>query len=424
MARARLPIRPFSCRPDHLLGGSRRVAAGTVVGRDGHGRTTPGHPHRAGEQAAPAAAAGEALRRQWPAAAAVRARYRTRARDRRMGAATVRYRPQRGALPGHQSTAPGHPGRDRGALHRRDQNLRGGSGRCRPHLPGPAAVATARHRVRAGAVRGGEPAHAAPRLPMGLPGGDPHRAARPARGRVPGGAGCRARRLGGRSWPCRLRLSHCGRTMGYPRRHEGGCGMSELERLRSPADLRALSPRRRRALAEEIREFLVDSVARTAGHLGPNLGVVELTLAIHSVFSSPRDSIVFDTGHQAYVHKILTGRHDFSALRKKGGLSGYPSRAESEHDVVENSHASTAISWADGISRARLLAAEHDRHTVAVIGDGALTGGMAWEALNNLASAPDQRVVIVVNDNGWSYSPTVGGLARYLDAVRTGKHYE
>ena len=200
--------------------------------------------------------------------------------------------------------------------------------------------------------------------------------------------------------------------------------MSELERLRSPADLRVLSPRRRRALAEEIREFLVDSVARTGGHLGPNLGVVELTLAIHSVFSSPRDSIVFDTGHQAYVHKILTGRHDFSALRKKGGLSGYPSRAESEHDVVENSHASTAISWADGISRARLLAGEHDRHTVAVIGDGALTGGMAWEALNNLASAPDQRVVIVVNDNGWSYSPTVGGLARYLDAVRTGKHYE
>src|SRR5699024_8433712 len=158
--------------------------------------------------------------------------------------------------------------------------------------------------------------------------------------------------------------------MGYLRRHEGGCGMSELERLRSPADLRVLSPRRRRALAE----------------------------AVHSVFSVARDSIVVDTGRQAYVHKNLIGRHDFSALRKKGGLSGYPSRAESEHDVVEISHASTAISWADGISRARLLAGEHDRHAVAVIGDGALTGGMAWEALNNLASAPDQRVGIVVND--------------------------
>ncbi|WP_089773039.1 1-deoxy-D-xylulose-5-phosphate synthase [Ruania alba] len=200
--------------------------------------------------------------------------------------------------------------------------------------------------------------------------------------------------------------------------------MSELENLRSPDDLRTLSPRRVRALAEDIREFLVDSVSRTGGHLGPNLGVVELTLAIHRVFSSPRDSIVFDTGHQAYVHKLLTGRQDFSTLRQRGGLSGYPSRAESDHDVVENSHASTALSWADGISRARLLAGDTDRYVVAVIGDGALTGGMAWEALNNLADSPDQRLVIVVNDNGWSYSPTVGGLARYLDAVRTDRNYE
>lgn len=200
--------------------------------------------------------------------------------------------------------------------------------------------------------------------------------------------------------------------------------MSELERLHGPEDLRRLSPRRMAALAEEIRTFLIDSVARTGGHLGPNLGVVELTLAIHRVFRSPRDSIVFDTGHQAYVHKLLTGRQDFATLRKRGGLSGYPSRTESDHDVVENSHASTAVSWADGISRARLLAGDTDRHVVAVIGDGALTGGLAWEALNNLASSPDQRVVIVVNDNGWSYSPTVGGLARYLDAVRTDRNYE
>ncbi|QOR69105.1 1-deoxy-D-xylulose-5-phosphate synthase [Ruania alkalisoli] len=200
--------------------------------------------------------------------------------------------------------------------------------------------------------------------------------------------------------------------------------MTELERLRGPEDLRALSPRRLRVLAEEIRAFLVDSVSRTGGHLGPNLGVVELTLAIHRVFSSPRDSVVFDTGHQAYVHKLLTGRQDFADLRRRGGLSGYPSRTESDHDVVENSHASTALSWADGISRARLLAGDTDRHTVAVIGDGALTGGMAWEALNNLADSPDQRLVIVVNDNGWSYSPTVGGLARYLDAVRTDRNYE
>ena len=200
--------------------------------------------------------------------------------------------------------------------------------------------------------------------------------------------------------------------------------MSELERLHSPEDLRRLSPRRLEALAEEIRTFLIEAVARTGGHLGPNLGVVELTLAIHRVFRSPRDSIVFDTGHQAYVHKLLTGRQDFATLRRRGGLSGYPSRTESDHDIVENSHASTAVSWADGISRARLLAGDTDRHVVAVIGDGALTGGLAWEALNNLASSPDQRVVIVVNDNGWSYSPTVGGLARYLDAVRTDRNYE
>ena len=200
--------------------------------------------------------------------------------------------------------------------------------------------------------------------------------------------------------------------------------MSELERLRGPEDLRRLSPRQTTALATEIRELLVDQVSRSGGHLGPNLGVVELTLAIHRVFSSPRDSVVFDTGHQAYVHKLLTGRRDFTTLRRRGGLSGYPSRTESDHDIVENSHASTAISWADGISRARQLAGDTDRHVVAVIGDGALTGGLAWEALNNLASSPDQRVVVVVNDNGWSYSPTVGGLARYLDAVRTDRNYE
>jgi 1-deoxy-D-xylulose-5-phosphate synthase len=151
-----------------------------------------------------------------------------------------------------------------------------------------------------------------------------------------------------------------------------------LETITCPADLRALPADRLAPLAQEIRDFLVESVSRTGGHLGPNLGVVELTIALHRVFDSPRDTIVFDTGHQSYVHKLLTGRHDFTALKKQGGLSGYPSRAESDHDVVENSHASTALSWADGIAKARRLRGERGRHTVAVIGDGALAGGMAW----------------------------------------------
>src|SRR3954466_9050136 len=161
--------------------------------------------------------------------------------------------------------------------------------------------------------------------------------------------------------------------------------MSLLGGIRSPRDLDGLSREQLTQLAEEIRRFLVTEVSKTGGHLGPNLGVVELTMAIHRVFDSPKDAIVFDTGHQSYVHKLLTGRHDFSKLKKQGGLSGYPSRAESEHDVVENSHASTALSWADGIAKARRLRGEQGRHTVAVIGDGALTGGMAWEAINNIA---------------------------------------
>lgn len=200
--------------------------------------------------------------------------------------------------------------------------------------------------------------------------------------------------------------------------------MGLLERIGSPGDVRALSATELQALAAEIRAFLVSSVSRTGGHLGPNLGVVELTLALHRVFDSPRDSLVFDTGHQAYVHKLLTGRGDFSRLRRQGGLSGYPSRAESEHDVVENSHASTALSWADGIARAHTLARDADRHVVAVIGDGALTGGMAWEALNNIADGRHRRLVVVVNDNGRSYAPTIGGLALHLDALRTTRGYE
>ncbi|WP_062378165.1 1-deoxy-D-xylulose-5-phosphate synthase [Demequina pelophila] len=196
-----------------------------------------------------------------------------------------------------------------------------------------------------------------------------------------------------------------------------------LERIGSPADLQALTPAELDELAAEIRGFLVDTVSRTGGHLGPNLGVVELTMGIHRVFESPRDSIVFDTGHQSYVHKLLTGRQDFSTLRKRGGLAGYPSREESDHDIVENSHASTAVSWAAGIARGHTLRGEEDRCTVAVIGDGALTGGMAWEALNGLAGSRD-RVVIVVNDNGRSYAPTIGGLARKLDGIRVDRRYE
>jgi 1-deoxy-D-xylulose-5-phosphate synthase len=197
-----------------------------------------------------------------------------------------------------------------------------------------------------------------------------------------------------------------------------------LETINGPADLKALTPAQVPGLAQEIRDFLVESVSKTGGHLGPNLGVVELTIALHRVFDSPHDAIVFDTGHQSYVHKLLTGRHDFSKLKKQGGLSGYPSRAESDHDVVENSHASTALSWADGIAKARRLRGESGRHTVAVIGDGALTGGMAWEAINNIAADKNLPLTIVVNDNERSYAPTIGGLAEHLATLRTTRGYE
>ncbi len=200
--------------------------------------------------------------------------------------------------------------------------------------------------------------------------------------------------------------------------------MSLLEHIDGPDDLRSLSPDQVPVLAEEIRSFLIEQVSRTGGHLGPNLGVVELTIAIHRVFDSPRDTVVFDTGHQSYVHKLLTGRRDFTGLRALGGLSGYPNRAESEHDVVENSHASGSLSWAHGIAAGRVVGGERDRHTVAVIGDGALTGGMAWEALNNIAAEPDLPLVIVVNDNERSYAPTRGGLADHLATLRTTRGYE
>ncbi len=200
--------------------------------------------------------------------------------------------------------------------------------------------------------------------------------------------------------------------------------MSLLEHVNSPEDVKKLSHEQAVQLAQEIREYLVHSVSKTGGHLGPNLGVVELSIAMHRVFNSPKDTFVFDTGHQSYVHKLLTGRTDFTSLRKKGGLSGYPSRTESEHDVVENSHASTAISWADGIAKANALQGADDRHAIAVIGDGALTGGMAWEALNNVSESDDRRLVVIVNDNGRSYSPTIGGLARHLDTLRTSRQYE
>ena len=200
--------------------------------------------------------------------------------------------------------------------------------------------------------------------------------------------------------------------------------LGQLDRISSPADVRRLSAGQADELAGEIRTFLVESVSRTGGHLGPNLGVVELTIAMHRVFESPLDTMVFDTGHQSYVHKLLTGRTDFSKLRARDGLSGYPSRSESDHDVVENSHASTALSWADGIAKANELQGRGDRHVVAVIGDGALTGGMAWEALNNIADGQDRRLVIVVNDNGRSYAPTIGGMAHHLDTLRTTQGYE
>ena len=195
--------------------------------------------------------------------------------------------------------------------------------------------------------------------------------------------------------------------------------------IQSPDDLRAMSHEDLNVLAADIREFLIEKVSRTGGHLGPNLGVVELTIAIHRVFQSPRDIVLFDTGHQSYVHKILTGRADlFDLLRQRDGISGYPNRRESHHDVIENSHASTALSWADGVSRGFSLTGQPDRHVVAVVGDGALTGGMSWEALNNLSPESDRNLVIVVNDNERSYSPTIGGLATYLTTLRASKEYE
>ncbi|KTR02247.1 1-deoxy-D-xylulose-5-phosphate synthase [Curtobacterium luteum] len=199
--------------------------------------------------------------------------------------------------------------------------------------------------------------------------------------------------------------------------------MDLLSSITSPRDLKRLSDTQMTDLAAEIRRFLVAEVAKTGGHLGPNLGVVELTLAMHRVFDSPHDPFVFDTGHQSYVHKLVTGRQDFSRLRERGGIAGYPQRSESEHDIVESSHASSSLSWADGISRAFQRTGQADRTVVAVVGDGALTGGMTWEALNNISDSNDRRLVIIVNDNGRSYAPTIGGMARFLSSVRTRREY-
>ncbi len=200
--------------------------------------------------------------------------------------------------------------------------------------------------------------------------------------------------------------------------------MSLLSSIKSPENLKALTLSQMQELAQEIREYLIETIAATGGHLGPNLGVVELTLAIHRVFDSPTDSVIFDTGHQSYVHKLVTGRSDLSSIRTKDGIAGYPQRSESIHDVVESSHASSSLSWADGISRAYKLTGQSSRAVVAVIGDGALTGGMAWEALNNITDDNDRKLIIVVNDNGRSYAPTIGGLARYLNNVRTEPFYK
>ena len=200
--------------------------------------------------------------------------------------------------------------------------------------------------------------------------------------------------------------------------------MAVFERINGPRDLDSLTPAELETLCTELREYLVQSVAKTGGHLGPNLGVVETTVAIHRVFDSPRDPIVFDTGHQSYVHKLLTGRKDLSSLRKKDGIAGYPQRSESEHDVVESSHASSSLSWADGIAKAFKISGQDDRYVVALIGDGALTGGMTWEALNNITHENDRKLVIVVNDNGRSYAPTIGGLAKHLTNIRTDQMYK
>lgn len=198
-----------------------------------------------------------------------------------------------------------------------------------------------------------------------------------------------------------------------------------IESIKGPEDIKALSQDELTALAAEIRSFLIEKVSKTGGHLGPNLGVVELTMAIHRIFDSPRDVVLFDTGHQSYVHKIITGRAgEFDRLRQRGGIAGYPNRRESEHDVIENSHASTALSWGDGISRGFSLTGQGDRSVVVVVGDGALTGGMSWEALNNIAAAKDRNLILVVNDNERSYSPTIGGVATYLSTLRVTQGYE
>ena len=201
--------------------------------------------------------------------------------------------------------------------------------------------------------------------------------------------------------------------------------MGILNSISTPADLKALEEEDLETLAKEIRRFLVDKVAATGGHLGPNLGVVELTIGLHRVFDSPSEPIVFDTSHQSYVHKILTGRaDDFDTLRQQGGLSGYTCRAESEHDWTESSHASAALSYADGLSKALQLDGHTKRNVIAVVGDGALTGGMCWEALNNIAAGKDRNVVVVVNDNGRSYSPTIGGFAENLAELRMEPFYD
>jgi 1-deoxy-D-xylulose-5-phosphate synthase len=198
-----------------------------------------------------------------------------------------------------------------------------------------------------------------------------------------------------------------------------------IESIKGPEDIKALGQDELIALASEIRSFLIEKVSKTGGHLGPNLGVVELTMAIHRIFDSPRDVVLFDTGHQSYVHKIITGRAgEFDRLRQRGGIAGYPNRRESEHDVIENSHASTALSWGDGISRGFSLTGQGDRSVVVVVGDGALTGGMSWEALNNIAAAKDRNLILVVNDNERSYSPTIGGVATYLSTLRVTQGYE
>jgi 1-deoxy-D-xylulose-5-phosphate synthase len=200
--------------------------------------------------------------------------------------------------------------------------------------------------------------------------------------------------------------------------------MTLLDGINGPRDLDSLSQSQLVDLCHEIREHLVQSVAKTGGHLGPNLGVVETTVALHRVFNSPQDPIIFDTGHQSYIHKILTGRKDLSSLRVKGGIAGYPQRSESEHDVVESSHASSSLSWADGIAKAFKISGQNDRFVVALLGDGSLTGGMTWEALNNITHENDRKLVIVVNDNGRSYAPTIGGLAKHLTNIRTDKTYK